>query len=271
MKRDAMAQKAPPGWPEPPPPEICRRCHKPVWPVPIKGLQQIKKWLPQGIHPECSEAEQREKQAQVRHAEAMAATMEANLPAGLGQWSFERAYREARAIKQGEDFALWERPWQECRDWLGLKQGLFLHGPTGVGKTVLLCCTLAENMRAEEESGVYVHVPTLARESAKSMAKGSRARNMMEAVERRHLVVLDDLGVGKVGLRVARFITEVVDERMRRGLPLLVGTNAGEKEMSASLHDKKHHRVWDRLQRICKAVRVEGLAFSALMAEGDWE
>ncbi|WP_341677275.1 IS21-like element helper ATPase IstB [Niveibacterium sp. SC-1] len=100
-------------------------------------------------------------------------------------------------------------------DWIRLLQNLILIGPTGVGKTWLICALAMQACR-RGESVLFRRCSELYGAIALSLADGT-APKLKLALAKPALLILDDLGLGGIPEQVAGFLLDVIDRRQHRG------------------------------------------------------
>ncbi len=115
-------------------------------------------------------------------------------------------YRQSRGLDRGVVRALLECGWVERR------QNLTVTGPTGVGKTYLICalghaaCRLGYRVR-------YMRVPRLLDELAITRGDG-RYGQFLRQLTKYDLLILDDWGLSPLTGAQGREILEVLDDRV---------------------------------------------------------
>lgn len=135
-----------------------------------------------------------------------------------------------------------------CREWLDSpSQALYLHGPTGIGKTGLAAGLLMAAIDGGS-SGRFVAVPdalTRLREAAGGAEDGGRFRQQLRAdFERVNLVVLDDLGVGAWSAWVEETVYSLVETRYANpALRTVVTSNLAPAQLPAAIGDRAAWRI----------------------------
>lgn len=95
--------------------------------------------------------------------------------------------------------------------WLQERQNVLISGPTGVGKTFLLCA-LANAALRQGFTARYYRLPRLIGDLGLAKADGSYPR-LMAKLAKTDLLVLDDWGLSPLGAGEARDLLEVMDDR----------------------------------------------------------
>jgi DNA replication protein DnaC len=148
-----------------------------------------------------------------------------------------------------------------ARRWLDphqqTKEGLFLYGNAGTGKTGLLAALFAATVSADV-SGLWVEwFDFVASVQGKYGAADGSAQAAVEHAQRVPLLALDDLGSATRAQETddrLNILYRVVNARVGNARPMLISSN-----LSPSVF--KHQftqRIWDRIQERCEVIRVGG-------------
>lgn len=111
--------------------------------------------------------------------------------------------------RRGLDRALMKRL-ATC-EWVKRSQNVLITGPTGLGKTFLVCA-LAQKACRDGYSSLYRRVPRLLHELTLARADGSLTR-LFARLARTHVLVLDDWGLAQLNDQERRDMLEVIEER----------------------------------------------------------
>lgn len=96
-------------------------------------------------------------------------------------------------------------------NWIRNHQNLLISGPTGVGKTFLVCA-LAQKACREGFRTLYLRMPQFFYQIALARADGTYG-NLMKKFSKTHLLVLDDLGLTSLNDTERRDLLEVIEDR----------------------------------------------------------
>lgn len=96
-------------------------------------------------------------------------------------------------------------------EWVGKHNNVLVTGPTGVGKTYLLCA-LADKACRDGYSALYRRMPRLLHELAVARADGSYSK-LLARVAKTDVLVVDDWGIAPLGDQERRDILEVLEDR----------------------------------------------------------
>lgn len=119
-------------------------------------------------------------------------------------------------------------------EWLSRHLNVLLSGSTGVGKTYL-ACALGQRACRLDRRVLYRRLPRLLDELALAKADGSYGR-LLTRLARIELLVLDDLGMGKLKEPQRHDLLEVLEDRYDRSSTVLC---------SQLPHDKWHAWIGD--------------------------
>lgn len=139
--------------------------------------------------------------------------------------------------------------------------GLLLVGGVGTGKSFLAGC-IANALLEIQVPVLYTSFGKLVR----SVTTYSEDKNRyLQSLNKFDLLILDDLGAERQSSFALELIFEIIDERVKSKLPLIVSTNLTPTE----LHEQKdvnYSRIYDRINSVCAPVVLNGT--SRRKAEG---
>lgn len=111
--------------------------------------------------------------------------------------------------RRGLDRALMKRL-ATC-EWVKRGQNILITGPTGIGKTFLVCA-FAQKACRDGYTSLYRRVPRLLHELTLARADGSLTR-LFARLARTSVLVLDDWGLAQLNDQERRDMLEVIEER----------------------------------------------------------
>lgn len=139
--------------------------------------------------------------------------------------------------------------------------GLLLMGGVGTGKSFLAGC-IANALLAKKVPVLFTSFGKLVR----FMTTYSGDKNKcLQSLNKFDLLVLDDLGTERQSSFALELVFEIVDERVKSGLPLIVSTNLTQRELYEQ-KDVNYARIYDRITSVCAPVVLNGT--SRRKAEG---
>lgn len=131
--------------------------------------------------------------------------------------------------------------------------GLLLLGGVGTGKSFLAGC-IANALLAKNVPVLYTSLGKLIR----SVTAYSEDKNRyLQSLSKFDLLILDDLGAERQSSFALELIFEIVDERVKSKLPLIVSTNLTPKELHGQ-KDVNYSRIYDRILSVCAPVVLNG-------------
>ena len=122
-------------------------------------------------------------------------------------------------------------------------KGLLLYGGTGGGKSFFAACIA--NALLDQAIPCYF---TSVAEIVSRVRNGDRSE--IDGLSRFKLLVLDDLGVERSTEYMSEMVYNIVDARIRSGLPLIVTSNYTATEIKGAT-DMQIKRVFSRLYEAC--------------------
>lgn len=145
------------------------------------------------------------------------------------------------------------------------KDGLYITGPVGTGKTHAMWCAitlqLVQHIKAAETGDEILRIrgPVVTR--ATRMMDGLRpgddpkvVRNNLDALKNADLLAIDDLGAERPSDWTQERLYELIDERYAERLPTLVTTNVPLSRIGEFVGE----RVASRLAEMCTVVPLTG-------------
>lgn len=132
-------------------------------------------------------------------------------------------------------------------------KGLLLYGDVGTGKTFAGGCVV----NALEAQGYPCLMTSFSRLEKVLFDMKEGKRSFLDKLLLFDLVLFDDLGVERDTEYMTEQVTNILDSFYRAGIPVIITSNLGPKELAA---DKNIHkkRIYDRLLQRCHPILVDG-------------
>lgn len=123
--------------------------------------------------------------------------------------------------------------------------GLILIGRPGTGKTMLSTAIIRKLIHQHERSAVYETAPGAVRRVRSTYSRDAAGTEdeVLAALIRPSLLILDEAGVGVATEHALGILQEIVDGRYRDGRPTLLVSNLNQRDLAAAVGE----RVMDRL------------------------
>ncbi|HRS26001.1 MAG TPA: ATP-binding protein [Methanofastidiosum sp.] len=138
------------------------------------------------------------------------------------------------------------------------QQGLYFHGPNGVGKTHLAVALIKEFAQVKGIRGRYISYVDLLALKREKYAQNNVA-NIIESFEKAELLVLDDLGVEKESSWVMEQTTSLIDFRYRSCLTTIITSNYSLENLKYRFEDiVVGYRIVSRLTEMCVVIELGG-------------
>lgn len=132
--------------------------------------------------------------------------------------------------------------------------GLLLWGDVGCGKTFYAACIA----NALIEEGVSVLMTNFAKIlNSLSGMHGDDKNAFISSMMSYSLLIIDDLGIERNTEYALEQVYNIVDERYKSNLPLIVTTNLSLNTLK-NPPDTAHQRIYDRVLSMCVPVRFTG-------------
>lgn len=135
-------------------------------------------------------------------------------------------------------------------------QGLYIHGPTGSGKSYLIGC-VANYLSSQMSVKYLVYADFLdsLRATFSTRDSGYSEQQLVDEVKNIKLLLLDDLGVEKPTEFSLKNLAQIIDYRYRNCLPLVVTSNFTLEELiQRSRNDLYAERIVWRLSESCSNI-----------------
>ena len=131
-------------------------------------------------------------------------------------------------------------------------QGLLLYGPVASGKTFMACCVA----NALIDRGYTCLATNFSRIHA-TLWETDRKQAYMDSLNKYDLLILDDLGIERESQYMQEIVFNVIDNRDRAGLPMIITTNMDAEELGNAQEIGKQ-RIYSRILKRCYPIKVEG-------------
>jgi len=164
--------------------------------------------------------------------------------------------------------------------WPEVERGFVLMGPVGTGKTHLAVAALSELIRGKGVAGRFQDFTSLTLDIKMTFDTPGAQRDLVRPLIRADLLVLDELGAGKVTPWVMDLLYYVVNSRYVQDRRTIFTTNfldakylGGEKSLEESLETRVSARIRSRLFEMCEALILNGQDYRKHCAErrsGRW-
>lgn len=145
-----------------------------------------------------------------------------------------------------------------------LAQGLYIHGPFGVGKTYLLGA-LANDLVAKKVSVQILHLPTFAME-IKNAIREQKTLEMIKTIQEVDVLIMDDIGAEFTTPWMRdEVVTTILEFRMKEALPTFFTSNFNMDQLqhhlaysSNGVEQLKAQRIMERIRFLAKEVALDG-------------
>ena len=141
-------------------------------------------------------------------------------------------------------------------------RGLYIHGPTGCGKTILSAnlTVLYATRRWLENKAIQVHfqtVPNLLQEIKQTFKPDCEQTEglLVNKLSTTPWLVLDDLGVEKVSEWVLQTLYVIINNRYESMLPTIITSNLSLDDLSVRLGND---RIPSRIAGMCEILEMSG-------------
>ena len=189
----------------------------------------------------------REEEEQAAHVERVEALYSVSgMDARMRGWTFEKDDSpESQASITAREYV------KRLEDVYASGAGLLFYGNVGSGKTFLAACITNELIR-HEVSVKFTSIGRIVREMQKSW---TARQTYLKELHGYKLLVLDDFAAERDTEYVGEIVHEVIDERSRAGLPLVITTNLTRRELYEP-ESLRSQRVMSRILEQCFVVPV---------------
>lgn len=205
---------------------------------------------------EKMEREARERAVKKRYEAAMSLAVHSTHDQRSKAWTFARDDKNNPGATNTA--RVYVERWEEIK---AKGAGLLLMGGVGTGKSFLAGC-IANALLAKKVPVLFTSFGKLVR----FMTTYSGDKNKcLQSLNKFDLLVLDDLGTERQSSFALELVFEIVDERVKSGLPLIVSTNLTQRELYEQ-KDVNYARIYDRITSVCAPVVLNGT--SRRKAEG---
>lgn len=136
-----------------------------------------------------------------------------------------------------------------CR-WIAEKNNVIITGPTGVGKTYLVCA-LGNSACRQGYSTLYARLPRLLHELSIGKVDG-RYDKILKSIARTHLLIIDDWGLAKLIKEQRHDLLEILEDRHQLRSTLIAGqlpvdhwhSIIGEPTLADAILDRLVHNAY---------------------------
>lgn len=192
------------------------------------------------------EAEEKRKQDRLRYLDSMRRT---GFPdAEMREWTFAKSdHTDPKNENVARNYV---RNFDAMRE-QGI--GLLLCGTVGTGKS-FLAASIANELISH---GVPCLMTNFSRIISRVSEKFGGDQKYLDDLDRFDLLIIDDLGAERDSDFTWEKVMNVIDARYRAGLPIIITTNLGPKDLT-DRSDIRRQRVFSRLKEMCVLLEVKG-------------
>ena len=142
-------------------------------------------------------------------------------------------------------------------------KGLLLMGPVGTGKTHLAVATLQELITSKGVQARFQDFTSLVLEIRMTFDTPGAQRELMQPLIKAELLVLDELGAGKVTPWVMDLLYYLVNSRYVEGRRTIFTTNYSDfgNGGQETLTDRVSGRIRSRMFEMCRRIEFRGLDY----------
>lgn len=142
-------------------------------------------------------------------------------------------------------------------------QGLLFYGDVGTGKSYAAACIANELMK----KGTPVLMTSFARLLGIIRRGAEEEKDILNQINTMKLVIFDDFGAERNTDYAMEKIFDILDQRYRSGLPMIITTNISFSEMKSET-DMRYRRLYDRIFEVCYPMefKLKGKSWRKLKA-----
>ena len=144
-------------------------------------------------------------------------------------------------------------------------KGLLLYGPVESGKTFYACCIA----NALIDKG-YTCLATNFSRIANTLWDTPNRQAYYDSLNKFDLLVIDDLGAERETDYMEEIIFNIVDNRDRAGLPMIITTNLTLEEIKGPT-DVAKQRIYSRILKNCFPVEIAGDKYRIALIKRDYD
>ena len=144
---------------------------------------------------------------------------------------------------------------------LRIHRGLYLYGSIGVGKTFAAACIANELSRKH-----YRCIVTNFNRIVNSVWTREHRQEILDDLNSYDLLVIDDLGTEFDTKFIQSLVYEIIDNRYRMGLPLVITSNISYNSLEKTKSEFLR-RAYSRIMEMCHPIEVVGINRRKFLAE----
>ena len=142
-----------------------------------------------------------------------------------------------------------------------MRRGLYLYGNIGVGKTYAAACIANELSRKG-----YRCIVTNFNRIVNSVWAREHRQEILDDLNSYDLLVIDDLGTEFDSKFMQSLVYEIIDNRYRMGLPLVITSNISYNSLEKTKSEYLK-RAYSRIMEMCHPIEVTGINRRKFLAE----